>query len=157
MTERTIQIRRATLRDLSTIAAFNAAMAMETEEKELDPATLSAGVRQAIQDPARCLYFVAEVDGVVAGQTMVTFEWCEWRNGFVWWIQSVYVDPRFRRCGLFRALYAHIKGLARKQADVRGIRLYVRRDNDPALQTYRKLGMESLPYDIYEEDWSQPS
>ncbi len=148
-----ITIRDAASTDLDTIVAFNQAMAEETEGKTLDPPTILAGVRKALEDPARCMYFVAVVDDAVVGQTMVTFEWSDWRNGCIWWIQSVYVDPGFRRHGVFRALYAHVRDLARRSPDVCGLRLYVIKQNTRAIETYRKLGMTLTDYLLCEETW----
>ena len=135
---------------------FNAALASETEGKSLEPATLRLGVDKALGDAARCLYFLAEVDGAVAGQTMVTFEWSDWRNAYFWWIQSVYVKSGLRRRGVFRALHEHIRTQAHAQPDVCGLRLYVHKDNHRAAQTYRLLGMPVGDYLMCEEDWSAP-
>lgn len=152
-----IHVRCAAIGDLDVIVAFNTALAVESENKTLDPATVTAGVRRAIEDPGRSLYFVAELDAMVAGQTMVTLEWSDWRDGFFWWIQSVYVDRAFRRRGVFRALYEHIITLARQREDVCGVRLYVHRDNQRAIDTYGKLGMTLTEYLLCEEDWSGTS
>ncbi len=152
-----IVVRRAAIEDLDRIVAFNAAIAVETEGKKLDPRTLRDGVRAALSDPHRSLYFLAEVEGVVAGQTMVTFEWSDWRNNHFWWIQSVYVDPRFRRRGVFRALHEYIRGAARSRPDVCGLRLYVHKENHRAMNTYRELGMPLSDYLMCEEDWSPTS
>ena len=154
MSDRPTHIRRATLADLDTIVAFNQAMALESENKTLDLSTVTAGVRRALEDPGRSVYFVAEVDGTIVGQTMVTMEWSDWRNGFFWWIQSVYVDSDSRSRGVFRALYEHILALARQRRDVCGVRLYVHRDNHRAVEIYAKLGMKLTDYLLYEEDLS---
>ncbi len=151
-----ILIRRATPADVDQVVEFNAALATETEGKSLNPGTLRLGVETALDDQARCLYFIAEVEGSVAGQTMVTFEWSDWRNGYFWWIQSVYVKPDFRRRGVFRALHEHIRNQAHARPDVRGLRLYVHKDNHRAAQTYRLLGMPPADYLMCEEDWSPP-
>jgi ribosomal protein S18 acetylase RimI-like enzyme len=156
MNPESINVRRATTADVDTIAAFNQAMAQETERKTLDAATATEGVRRGLADPGRSLYFIAEVGGVAAGQTMVTTEWSDWRNGFFWWIQSVYVDPSFRRRGVFRALHAHIRNLARGQEEVCGLRLYVHHTNQRALATYRTLGMNPTDYVLCEEEWPAP-
>lgn len=150
----TIHTRPASLSDLDTVVRFNEAMALETEDKRLDRATLTEGVRRALADPARSRYFVAEVDGKVVGQTMITFEWSDWRNGFFWWIQSVYVDANHRRAGVFRSLYRHIRDAARASPDVCGLRLYVHHANDRAMATYRDLGMSVSDYKLCVEDWS---
>jgi len=147
-----VHVRPAAAGDLDTVIAFNRAMAAETEQKTLDRATLAEGVRQALADPNRSLYFVAEVDGAVVGQTMVTVEWSDWRNGFFWWIQSVYVDPAFRGRGVFRSLHTYIRNEAGRRSDVCGLRLYVHRDNQRAMRAYQNLGMQETPYRLYQED-----
>lgn len=148
-----ILIRRAGPDDAAMVIAFNQAMAVESEGKTLDPPTLAAGIQAALTDSDRCAYFIAETDGSVAGQTMVTYEWSDWRNGWFWWIQSVYVVPQFRRRGVFRALHEHIRSLARDRDDVCGLRLYVDRGNAHAIETYRTLGMSLTAYRVCEEEW----
>ena len=144
-----IRVRRADLRDAETVAAFNAAMALETENHVLDPATIAAGVRAALADESRALYFVAEIDGRVAGQTLVTFEWSDWRNGFIWWFQSVYVAPEFRGRGVFRAVHDVIEREARAAKCV-GLRLYVWNENGRAQTTYGRLGWTDANYRVME-------
>lgn len=146
-------VRKASPQDLDTVIQFNTALALETENKILDRAVLAQGVRKALKDPSLCLYFMAEANGEPVGQTMITYEWSDWRNGLFWWIQSVYVDKRFRRRGVFRALYTHIRTLGREEPDVCGLRLYVIRGNERAIATYRELGMSVSEYLLCEEDW----
>jgi len=147
--EQALHIRAARPDDLDTLVEFNAAMARETEDKDLDPAVLRAGMAAVLADPARGFYLVAECDGAVAGCLMITHEWSDWRNGDWWWIQSVYVAPAFRRRGVYRALHAETERRARAAADVIGLRLYVERDNHHAQRTYVSLGMTPTSYDIY--------
>jgi len=146
-------IRPATLADAEIVARFNERLAGESEGKTLDPDTVLAGVRAGLTDPNRSTYYLAEVDGVVAGQLMITTEWSDWRNGYFWWIQSVYVDLPFRRRGVFRSLHNHVRDLARARPDVCGLRLYVHISNTRALDTYRKLGMDVTEYQLCEEEW----
>ncbi len=153
MTADAIRIRPATPKDLDTIVEFNLSLASETEGKALDRPVLRAGVEAALADASRAQYFLAEVDGEVVGQTMFTTEWSDWRNGTFWWIQSVYIAADHRGQGVFRALYGHIRELAKREPDVCGIRLYVDNDNHRAIKTYRRLGMELTDYLICEEFW----
>ena len=81
---------------------------------------------------------------------MYTREWSDWRNGEIWWLQSVYVDVPFRRCGVFRQLYEHLKLLSENTAGVAGLRLYVERGNLKAIDAYRKLGMNDAGYAVME-------
>src|SRR5947207_1067186 len=110
----TVRIREAAVTDVSIIAEFNARLADETEQLSLDGAKLEQGVRAALSDPSKATYFLAEIDGKIAGQLMVTHEWSDWRNGDIWWIQSVYVAAEFRRRGAFKALYEHVKQQGRR-------------------------------------------
>ena len=146
----TISIREATTDDLDDVVRFNAAMAMETERKTLEQDVLTSGVRHALADPAKGRYFLAEIDGSVVGQLMFTLEWSDWRDGWFWWIQSVYVDRAFRRQGVFSALYRHLADLASSSPDVCGLRLYVEGDNAAARQVYDALGMDMTGYRVME-------
>ena len=137
--------------DVATIAAFNLAMAWETEKLRLDAYLLERGVRGAIDDPAKGRYFVAEVENAVIACLLITHEWSDWRNGDIWWIQSVYVTPSQRRKGVFRSMYQHVEQLAREQGVV-AIRLYVEKANAAGKATYLKLGMEQTHYDVMQQD-----
>ena len=135
--------------DAEAIADANVRMALETEDLHLDPQTVLAGVRVALDDHSRATYLVADAGGAIAGQLMITHEWSDWRNGDIWWIQSVYVFPEFRRQGVFRALYDRVRDLARKEAV--GLRLYVENSNSAAQGTYASLGMHMTGYSVMEE------
>lgn len=140
--------------DAPTISEFNAAMALETEHKRLDPSTLRAGVERAIGRPEEARYFLADAGGRVVGQLMITFEWSDWRNAMFWWIQSVYVEPEYRSRGVFKELYRHVEGLA-KEAGACGLRLYVEKENGRAQEVYRRLGMADAGYVVFETDWAR--
>lgn len=144
-------IRLAVPGDVDTLAAFNIAMARETEGLRLLSAVVSAGVRRVLADPALGFYLVAEDKGQAVAGLLVTTEWSDWRNGCFWWIQSVYVLPQARRHGIFRALYRHVWQLAQARPEVCGVRLYVERDNEAAQHTYRGLGMVETEYRVMEE------
>ncbi len=146
-----LAIRRATSGDLDVVVDFNRRLAEESEGKILDPAVLKAGVAQALADPNKALYFLAEDAGRVVGQTMITTEWSDWRNGWFWWIQSVYVRPEARRRGVFRALFEHISKAARQDSSVIGLRLYVDHQNNAAQDTYRSMGMIEAGYFVLEK------
>ena len=143
--------RVAVAEDAATLAGFNRAMALETESKSLPMETLLPGVEAVLRDPDHGFYVVADSGGEIAGSLLVTFEWSDWRNGRMWWIQSVYVRPAHRRKGVYRALHEAVRERARAAGDVVGIRLYVERENVAAQRTYAALGMSETPYRIYEE------
>jgi ribosomal protein S18 acetylase RimI-like enzyme len=146
-----VSIRKAQLRDRDAIAAFNRAMALETEGRALIPELIDAGVLRLLNDPSLGFYLVAERAGKVVGCLMVTNEWSDWRNGLFWWVQSVYVEPGSRRQGVYRRLYDFIRELARAEPGICGFRLYVEKENAIAQKTYRSLGMAQTDYLVYEE------
>jgi ribosomal protein S18 acetylase RimI-like enzyme len=147
----TLLVRAATPDDADHLVGFNAAMAWETERKQLDPGVLARGVARLFAEPARGRYWVAEREGSVQGGLLVTYEWSDWRDGDWWWIQSVYVVPEARGQGVFSALYRHVEGLARAAPQVVGLRLYVERENRRAQGVYEALGMSDAGYLMYED------
>ena len=144
-------IRLATPADRDVLVGFARAMALETERLELDLETVRAGVAALLADPARGRVFVVDVDGAPAATLMITYEWSDWRNGFFWWIQSVYVAPAHRRRGLYRLLHEHVRDLAARTNGVYGLRLYVEHENRNAQATYRRMGMDETHYRLYEQ------
>ena len=146
-----MMFRLATASDAAVLTEFNAAMALETEGKQLLPEVIGAGVRSLLGRPGAGFYLVAEADEQVVGSLLVTKEWSDWRNGEFWWIQSVYVRPAWRRQGIYKRLYRHVQELAAKDPGVCGFRLYVERENRQAQSTYRALGMTETHYLVFEE------
>lgn len=145
-----LSTRRATPEDRAIIAANNIAMAEETEGKHIDPEVADRGVAGMFGDKDRGFYLLAERDGAVVGQLMVTHEWSDWRAADFWWIQSVYIAPQARRTGVYRELYRRLQEMAKEAGNVCGFRLYVALANETAQLTYRSLGMENPDYDMYE-------
>jgi ribosomal protein S18 acetylase RimI-like enzyme len=148
------RVRDATSADIETIVTFNREMARETEAKDLSLEVLRPGVRAVIENPSLGRYFVACLGEEVVGQLMITTEWSDWRNGQIWWIQSVYVRPDQRRCGVFHSLYRHVEEVARTTPGVVGLRLYVEHNNAVAQRVYESLGMRNAGYVVFERMWS---
>ncbi len=146
-----IKIRPGLLFDVETIADFQVKMAFETENGlKLDPPTVTKGVSAVIDDPGKGKYWLAEVNGDVVGCLLTVPEWSDWRNGTVLWIHSVYVKPEFRKHGVFKALYSHLKDMVQGTNDLRGLRLYVDKTNDRAQKVYEALGMNQDHYSLFE-------
>ena len=143
------QIRKARREDRATIAAFNHAMARETEDLNLSLATLEQGVTAVFDDPTHGYYWVVESADQIVACMLITYEWSDWRNGQFWWIQSVYVDPDHRRKGVFKTLYRHLEDLSEKDKTCVGLRLYVEQENQRAQSTYEALGMKQTKYKLY--------
>jgi GNAT superfamily N-acetyltransferase len=150
-----IMVRNAEETDWATIAEFNRALAAETEDKALDWDTVASGVRKVLADQDKGRYFIAEAAGRIVGMTMITYEWSDWRDGWIWWIQSVYVHPEYRGQGIFGRIYRHIEACA-AEAAVRAVRLYVLEGNTRARDIYARLGMHESGYTVLEAGSSQP-
>jgi len=145
-----ITYRNATPNDAEAIIDFQLAMAQETEDVSLDRVIVTRGVRAVFAHPSHGSYFVADDDGEVVASLLITFEWSDWRNGVVWWIQSVYVRPAYRGQGVYAGLYEHVKSIALADERVRGIRLYVDKRNTVAQKVYSRLGMNGEHYLVFE-------
>jgi GNAT superfamily N-acetyltransferase len=145
-----LKIRPGLLFDVGTITAFQIQMALETEQLRLEPAVVEQGVGAVFDDPAKGKYWLAERDGQVVGCLLTVPEWSDWRNGTVLWIHSVYVMPEYRKSGVFKALYQHLEAMVKASPELRGLRLYVEKQNLPAQQVYESLGMSREHYHLYE-------
>ncbi|MCI0358976.1 MAG: GNAT family N-acetyltransferase [Planctomycetaceae bacterium] len=149
-----ITVRNATAVDWPTIVEFNRRLALETESLALDGPTLEAGVKVALADATKARYFVAcAADGQIVGQMMHTYEWSDWRNGDIWWLQSVYVLPDYRNQGVFRRLFEFVAERARADSRVVGLRLYVEDHNERAQAVYERLGLKAAGYGVMEAVW----
>lgn len=146
----TTTYRQAVAADAPAIIEFQLAMARETEELELDRHICTRGVQAVFADAWHGQYHVCEQAGIIVGSTLITYEWSDWRDGVVWWIQSVYVLPAARGQGVYKGLYAYVQDLANTDARVRGIRLYVDKRNISAQQVYARLGMNGEHYQVFE-------
>ena len=149
-----IKIREASINDIPILVKNNQALAHETENIQLDSEIVLAGVSNALKRKD-CHYFVAELNSEIAGQTMITYEWSDWRNGLFWWIQSVYVKKTYRRKGVFKKMYKFIHERAINDKKCTGIRLYVENNNSIAQKVYNNLGMEETYYKLFEVDFNE--
>ena len=145
-----IRYRDAQPDDTLDIVDFQIAMARETEDFALERDTCTRGVQAVFTDRSLGRYFVAEEGANLIASLMITLEWSDWRNGVVWWIQSVYVRPEYRRRGVYAGLYDHVKQLAERDEKIRGIRLYVDKRNVSAQEVYRRMGMNGEHYQVFE-------
>jgi GNAT superfamily N-acetyltransferase len=146
----TVTYRKALIHDAAAITEFQIRMAHETEDLELDRSVCTKGVQAVFANAAHGEYYVAEKDGEVIGSLMITYEWSDWRNGVVWWIQSVYVVPEARGTGVYSGLYQYLRNIAQQDAHIRGLRLYVDKRNTKAQQVYTQLGMNGEHYQVFE-------
>ena len=143
-------VRKATMSDLDSIVGFQLQMASETENIELDETIVRLGVTAVIQNKNKGQYYVAEIDKKTVSSLLTTYEWSDWRNGTILWIQSVYVLSEYRRKGVYRAMYTFIKDAVLKNETLNGIRLYADKTNTSAQKTYETLGMNKDHYVTFE-------
>ena len=145
-----VQTRPAGTEAVEAIVAFQCRLAAESEAVTLDPATVGKGVRAVIDDAGKGRYWLAEIDGRTVGCLMILREWSDWRNATVWWIHSLYVLPEFRRRGVLRAMYGHLRAMVEADHSLSGLRLFVDKDNRTAMAAYEALGMDGEHYKLYE-------
>lgn len=143
-------IRKATKHDATVLARNQVQMALESENIILDYQTVKKGTEAYLADDNKGTAYIVEIDGEIAGSLLVTREWSDWRNAWIWWIQSVYTTLPYRRKGVYKTLYSHLQELVRRSDDVIGIRLYVAKNNALAREMYRHLGMTDEHYTTYE-------
>lgn len=145
-----MQVRKATTKDIPSIVDFQIRMAAETEGVELDKPTVLKGVTAVVNDTNKGQYYVTEIKNIVVASLLTTYEWSDWRNGTILWIQSVYVLNEYRRKGIYRNMYSHIKQLVLENQELNGIRLYADKSNLTAHKTYQELGMSPEHYITFE-------
>ncbi len=145
-----VTVRAARVDEALTIASFQVALAAESEGMRLDRPTVERGVAAVFNDPGRGRYTVAEVGGELAGCLLTLPEWSDWRNGTVLWIHSVYVVPRHRGHGVFRAMFESLRAEVEADVDLHGLRLIVDRNNVRAQKVYAALGMSDEHYRTFE-------
>ena len=145
-----INVKKGKRSDAEYIANFQVKMAKETEQIDLDRDIVRKGVNAIFNSPAKGIYFVAESGGEIIASLLITFEWSDWRNGNVYWMHSIYVLPEFRKKGVFKTMYLHLKNIVQKDEDIRGLRLYVDKTNTNAQKVYEIMGMDGNHYLLYE-------
>ena len=150
-----LNTRKGAISDIEIIVQFQKNMALETEEKILLESSIRSGVTEVIGDEQKGTYLVAEHEDKIIGSLLITYEWSDWRNGWFWWIQSVYVKKEWRRKGVYSHLYDEVKKLSLNEGNVCGIRLYVEKENRIAQTVYKNLGMYDTKYLLYETEFSE--
>lgn len=144
------QVRRARWDDSGEIARFNGMLAQETEGRDLPHELVHQGVRRALERPAHVRYWVAVAGETLIGQAMITPEWSDWRNGWKWWLQSVFVTPDWRGKGVFASLVDFIcaEALLEEDPQVVALWLYAEVENARALDVYNRLGFGDAHYKV---------
>ncbi len=145
-----IETRLANEFDASKIIEFQINMAKETEGLELNKKTVNDGVISVFRDPQKGKYYVAVDGDEIVASLLITHEWSDWRNNWVYWIQSVFVIANYRGQGVFKKMYNHILAIVVDNDEVSGLRLYVDNTNVDARKVYTKIGMNGDHYQVFE-------
>lgn len=143
-------IRKAERKDIATLADFQQRLAFESENIRLNDEKLCAGLTALLEDATKGVYYLVEDEGIPVGCHLITYEWSDWRNGMVWWLQSVYVIESYRKKGVFRKMYDNIINIIHNDKDIIGLRLYVDKTNHRAMKVYDAMGMNGDHYTVYE-------
>jgi len=143
-----MNVRKAVPEDLPILAEFTSEEARESEGEARAFANIEAGIRSALVDDSKAIYWLLLDDsGHAIGSISALTEWSDWNAGYYWWIQSVYVVPAHRGEGCFEMLLDAVVEEMESQDGI-GLRLHVHRNNRRAIAAYRKSAFETLPYEI---------
>lgn len=145
-------IRMAVEDDAWVLADHNVMMARESENVDIDVKTTLLGIKSVLADMSKGFYLVAEEEGEIIGQLMITFEWSDWRDKNIWWIQSVYIVKDWRKKYVFQQMLDEVYQLGRLQ-EVDIFRLYVYADNFGAIAAYKRLKMKQMKYLVFEKNF----
>ena len=144
-----MKIRNADIKDSKSIVENNLKLAKESENRIISYRTVLDGVRRVLSDGQKGFYLVAEENNEIIGQMMITYEWSDWQNRNIWWLQSVYINISWRKKGVFKQLLKNIKERALEN-NVDTLRLYVHSNNIEAKQVYHQVKMIKKSYDFYQ-------
>lgn len=145
-----VKIRTSEYKDIQIITDFQIKMALETENLQLNKNTVNSGVISVFENTSKGKYYIAEFDNQIVGCLLTTYEWSDWRNKTILWIQSVYIIPEFRKKGIFKELYFHVQKLVLENEKYCGIKLYVDKTNIAAQNVYKNVGMNGEHYQTFE-------
>ncbi|MGC3942958.1 MAG: GNAT family N-acetyltransferase [Chryseolinea sp.] len=146
-----ILIQKATYEHLHVLVEMQQRLASETEHIYLPTDTVTKGMSALFDDPGKGEYYVATDGKEAVGCFLITYEWSDWRNGMVWWLQSVYVHESARKSGVFRKMFDHVSNIIEHNPGIIGLRLYVDKSNERAMKVYEAMGMDGSHYTVYEK------
>lgn len=137
-----IKIDFATKDDLPHLVELLAELFTLESDFQPDPVKQLHGLRTILDEPELGKLFVLRVDGEVAGMAnaLITISTAEGARALL--LEDVIVRREYRGSGLGRQLVEHVLKWAKWRGMVRTT-LLADRDNQPALDFYRKLGFEN--------------
>ena len=73
---------------------------------------------------------------------MLTYEWSDWRDSTVVWIQSLFVVKDRENSGVFKNMYKALVDRVNNSDEFSGIRLYVDQTNQTTINVYTRNGYD---------------
>ena len=89
--------------------------------------------------------YIFELDGDVAGYSLIAKTYSQEAGGLVLWIEEIYVAPAFRGRGIGKEFFSFL--IKNRPASVKRLRLEVERENEGAVRLYKSFGFDFLDYD----------
>ncbi len=148
MADNGYRVRRASASDLETLVSFTLQEAREAEGRQLNQESVRRGVGKGLQDPETACYWVLEeAGGRVVGSISAVREWSDWNGAYYWWVQSLFIRPRYRGSDLLPLLLDAVAETAR-DAGALDLRLLVHSGNQRAVGAYLREGFRKLDYEV---------
>jgi GNAT superfamily N-acetyltransferase len=142
------RVRKASIKDLEYLVSFTVEEAKAAEGIEKNPSTLREGIKAAIEDNSKSIYWViVDESNIPFGNVSALKEWSDWNAGYYWWIQSMYISPKQRGRGCSDMLIDEVKKEMKKENGLE-LRLYVHNSNKIAIKAYQKIGFVKSNYEI---------
>ena len=142
------QIRKAGINDIDSLVEFSLAEAKEAEGLNKASDTLRAGITAALKDSSKAAYWViVDENDRPFGNVSALKEWSDWNDGYYWWIQSMFISPRYRGKGYLKLLINAVKSEMHRENGLE-LRLYVHKNNKVAIRAYEKVGFVISNYDV---------
>ena len=89
--------------------------------------------------------YIFELDGKIAGYSLLAKTYSQEAGGKVLWIEEIYVIPELRGNRIGRSFFEFL--IENRPADIKRLRLEVERENEGAVRLYKSFGFDFLEYD----------
>jgi ribosomal protein S18 acetylase RimI-like enzyme len=136
------QVRSAIPADVPALLRLKRELAIAEGSEVAHRATEADWLRDGFGERRRFAAFVAEQTAQAVGMVTCSERYYTGWAGSTLYVQDIYVEPSYRRCGAGRALLCCVAALAAEQGNL-FIELTVAESN-PARRFYRRLGFERV-------------
>jgi predicted GNAT family acetyltransferase len=148
-----VVFREAQEPDLDFVRNSIMGLSTHTKDKTCDWDEVKKTVHRLMKNPELGTYFVSNPKGhehFPLAANMMSIEYNILDNRDCCWLQSVYVQAKFRGQGIFKNIYNQTLDLARARG-YKKVKLGVETDNEPAKAIYKKLRMSALENAVINE------